>query len=84
MVITRNDAIESVGVGAACLRHPLKAALWLARKMAGAGPPMVAGDILLSGALGPMLRVVPDDRFRARISGVCLAEITFSKEVTNG
>ena len=84
MVMTRNDAIGSVGVGAACLGHPLKAALWLARKMAAAGRPLVAGDILLSGALGPMLPVVPGDRFRARISGLGVAEITFTKEVTNG
>jgi hypothetical protein len=31
-----------------------------------------------------MLPVVPGDRFRARISGLGVAEITFSKEVTNG
>ena len=34
MVMTKNGNVVSVGSGAACLGHPLKAALWLVRRLA--------------------------------------------------
>ncbi|NIE72936.1 2-keto-4-pentenoate hydratase [Pantoea sp. Ap-967] len=68
MVLEKNGSQASLGVGAACMGNPLDACLWLARTMAEAGRPLQAGDVLLSGALGPMVSVSAGDRLRLRLS----------------
>lgn len=70
MVIERRGEPVSTGAGAACLGNPLTATLWLARKMAEIGDPLRAGDLVLSGALGPLVPVEPGDVFELRISGL--------------
>lgn len=65
--LDRNGCTEAVGSGAACLGHPLRAAYWLARVMGQRGESLHAGEVILSGALGPMLPVTAGDRFTACI-----------------
>jgi 2-keto-4-pentenoate hydratase len=80
MEMTINGAVVSKGCGAAALGNPLNAAAWLARTLAERGEPLKAGDILLAGALGPMVALTPGDRVETRISGIGSCSFTYAGE----
>lgn len=75
MVLTLDDAVVSIGVGVACFGHPLNAAAWLARTLAARGETLRAGDIVMSGALGPMVPLTAG-RVRVSIGGLGSAEFS--------
>ncbi|RQS60373.1 2-keto-4-pentenoate hydratase [Burkholderia sp. Bp8986] len=70
MTMTKQDAVVSTGVGAACLGHPLRAVYWLACTIARHGQRLREGDVILSGALGPMVAVASGDVIRAQIGAL--------------
>lgn len=70
MTLSRRGEILSLGTGAACLGNPLNAVAWLARTMRDRGRPLDEGDIVLSGALGPMVPAASGEAFEARIGGL--------------
>ncbi len=78
MSLLQNGSLAATGVGAACLGHPLNAALWLANTMARQGAPLCAGDIILTGALGPMVVAQPGDAFEAHIHGLGTVSTRFT------
>lgn len=79
MVMQINGQTVSLGVGAAALGHPLNAAAWLAQTLAARGEPLKAGDVLLAGALGPMVAINPGDRVEAFVGGLGSCSFTYGK-----
>ena len=70
MEMSINGRVASAGTGAACLGDPLAAVAWLARTALELGDPLRQGQVVLSGALGPMVPVVAGDEVVATISGL--------------
>lgn len=77
MVMENNGKIVSEGLGKACLGSPINAMLWLAQKMQKIGKPMKAGDVILSGALGPMVSAKAGDNFKVIIEGLGEVSVAF-------
>ncbi len=77
MVMERAGEVVSTGAGAACLGHPLVAITWLARELGGRGDALRAGDIVLSGALGPMSPVDAASAFETRVEGIGSVRVAF-------
>ena len=77
MTLLKNGAVASEGNGKACMGDPLNAALWLAQTMARMGRPLLKGEVLLSGALGPMVPVERGDAFELRVEGFLSTMVSF-------
>jgi len=57
----------SAGVGANALGHPAEAVAWLAETLLELGVGLRAGDIVLSGALGPLVPLVVGGEYTLRV-----------------
>ncbi|NYV77077.1 MULTISPECIES: 2-keto-4-pentenoate hydratase [Streptomyces] len=78
MTMTIDGETVSTGNGAACLGDPVNALVWLARQARELGSPLRAGQVILSGALGPMRPVAAGNAVRATVTGLGTVSVTFS------
>ncbi len=60
----------SDGTASACMGNPLNAVAWLARRMIDLGRPLIAGDIILSGAFGPLSPIKGGHVYRIEMGGL--------------
>lgn len=79
MTLERRGDQISVGTGSACLGNPMNAAVWLADTLARLGTPLRAGDVLMTGALGPMAVINRGDVLTARIEGLGSVDAVFGQ-----
>lgn len=80
MTMSRGDEVVSTGLGSACLGSPVRAVAWLAATAFALGAPLRAGDIVLSGALGPVVDLRPGDTFTAEVDGLGAVSVTFTSQ----
>jgi 2-keto-4-pentenoate hydratase len=78
MSMTVDGVQVSTGNGAACLGDPVNALVWLARQARDLGEPLRAGQVVLSGALGPMKPVEPGAQIHAHITGLGSVSMTLA------
>ncbi len=77
MDISKNGLHIASGHGSAVQGHPATAVAWLANTLGRFGIPFLAGEIILSGSLAPLLPITPGDRFEMTLAGIGGASIAF-------
>lgn len=77
MVLEKNGEIACTGAGAATLGNPVNAMVWLANTLGSLGIPLKAGEVVLSGSLGPMIPVKAGDNLRVSIGGIGGCSVRF-------
>jgi 2-keto-4-pentenoate hydratase len=78
MEMSGPDGVVSSGSGAACLGNPVNAVVWLSNALQRLGSPLHAGDLVLSGALGPMVTVQAGAVYEATMSGLGSVRVRFA------
>jgi 2-oxopent-4-enoate/cis-2-oxohex-4-enoate hydratase len=73
----RNGELHSQGLGSAGQGHPAEAVAWLANTLGRFGIPFLAGEVILSGSLVPLVPVTAGDRFSLDISGIGSCAVRF-------
>ena len=70
MALRINGEVMSTGSGAACLDHPALAVAWLGNALGRYGVALEPGEVILSGAFGPVVPVHAGDHVEVDIAGL--------------
>lgn len=74
-VFERNGTLLGTAAGAAVLGHPAASVAWMVRRMAARGRGLVAGQIVMAGALTEAAAVSPGDTVVARFDRLGTVEL---------
>jgi 2-oxopent-4-enoate/cis-2-oxohex-4-enoate hydratase len=70
LVVEKNGDVAVTGAGAAVLGHPANGVAWLANTLGRLGIPLKAGEIILSGAMAPLVPIAAGDNLRITVGGI--------------
>lgn len=79
MALYVDGELVATGAGAAAWGHPAASVAWLANKLADFGQRLEAGDVVLSGSLGPAVAVGDGNRVRLELDGFETISIAFEQ-----
>lgn len=77
LTMAKNGKAAGSGLGSAVQGHPCEAVAWLANTLGKLGIPFRKGEIILSGALAPLVPVTTGDQIEMSITGLGSASLTF-------
>ncbi|ABZ76649.1 4-oxalocrotonate decarboxylase [Shewanella halifaxensis HAW-EB4] len=77
MEIKKNSQFAGSGLGSAVQGHPAQAVAWLTNTLGEYGIPFKKGEIILSGALAPLIVAQSGDKFTMEIEGLGSCSISF-------
>ncbi|MGE3799597.1 MAG: 2-keto-4-pentenoate hydratase [Candidatus Kapaibacterium sp.] len=77
LTLRKNGQVVSTGAGVACLGDPVNAVVWLVNKLGELETEVEAGQVILSGALGPVSPVVAGDYVTAQIGRMGEVSVRF-------
>jgi 2-oxopent-4-enoate/cis-2-oxohex-4-enoate hydratase len=78
MQINKNGESAGTGLGSAVQGHPAAAVAWLANTLGEYGIPFRKGEIILSGALAPLIPAAAGDHFNLTAKGLGSCSIHFA------
>ena len=76
-IVSRDGVVEETGLGAGVLNDPITSVLWLARRMAGYGQQIDAGDIVLSGSFIRPIEASPGSHITADFGSFGSGSVSF-------
>ncbi|MEH7130286.1 2-keto-4-pentenoate hydratase [Neobacillus drentensis] len=77
MAFSKNGELVNTGVGAAALGNPANCVAWLANKLSEFDIPLLAGEVILSGALSAAIKARVGDSFTARFAHIGQVSVHF-------
>ena len=77
MRLEKNGELVGTGTGAASMGSPVTAMTWLVNTLGERGITLRAGEIVLSGSLGPLVPAARGDRMHLAIEGIGECSVSF-------
>lgn len=77
MAVHQNGQPAVTGIGSAVQGHPAQAVAWLANTLGEYGIEFKKGEIILSGALAPLIDAKSGDQFSMEIEGLGTCSVSF-------